>query len=103
MALSRASAIVSADQAGVERTDPCETLAVIGDDSDSDTLHARDRERLDLAGEHLDVGLARSHGVGLDLFTGTRRTGDAACELQKVDLGHAAVPPTVMPVTRSVG
>ena len=34
---------------------------------------------------------------------GRGRAGDAARELQEVDLAHAAVPPTVIPVTRSVG
>jgi hypothetical protein len=76
---------------------------MIGHHSDADTLHTCDRERLDLAVEHLDVGLARPHRVGLDLLAVAGRGGDAASELEQIGIAHAAVPPTVMPVTRSVG
>ena len=46
------------DHVGIERTGPRVALAVIDDHAHADTLDDRGRERLDLAAEHLDVGLA---------------------------------------------
>ena len=54
-------------------------------------------ERLDLAVEHLDVGLARAHDVRLDLLAGPGRgPRRARAIVEQIDRSaHAAVPPTV--------
>src|SRR6185437_7263628 len=73
-----------------------------GDDADADTFDARGGERLDVAAEDLDIGVARAHDVRLDLFAVARGARDAACDLEQLR-AHAAVPPTVISRTSTVG
>ena len=103
VALSRASRSVSSITAGVERTGPRVALTVVGDDADADALDHRGGQRLDLAAEHLDLGLARPDDVGLDLL---RRLAAAAARpggAISSSVAHAAVPPTVISRTSTVG
>ena len=79
---------------------------MVDDHAYADPLDDRGRERLDLAAEDLDLGLAGAHDVGLDLFA--RRAGRAraiatAAILERVGRAHAAVPPTVISRTSTVG
>ena len=61
------------DDVGVERAGPRVALAVVGDRPARRRPRPRGRQRLDLAAEHLDLGLARAHDVGLDLLAGACR------------------------------
>ena len=74
------------DDIGRERAGPREALALTGDDADADAFDARRRQRLDLAVEHLDVGVARAHHVRLDLFTVARGARDVAGDVDQVAL-----------------
>ena len=74
---------------------------MVGDDANADPLDHRGRERFDLAAEHLDLGLARAHDVGLDLLARSGGSRDATRDVEQV--AHAAVPPTVISRTSTVG
>ena len=103
-ALSRASASGLGDDVGVERARPRVALAAVDDHADADAVDLGDRQRLDLAVEHLDVDVARAHHVGLDLLARHgRRRPRAAATARGGRRQSPAVPPTVSSATRSVG
>src|SRR5205807_8102834 len=58
-------------------------------------------ERLDVAVEDLDLGVARASDIGLELLAGTSLGGDPLGDPQQVP--QAAVPPIVIDATRRVG
>src|SRR5262249_49491468 len=89
------------DDVGIERARPRVALAMIGDHANADAFDHRGRQRLDLTAEDLHLGLARPHDVGLDLLVRTRGARDATCDVE--ELAHAAVPPTVISRTSTVG
>jgi hypothetical protein len=57
---------------------------MVDDDAYADSFDDRGRQRLDLAAEDLDLGLARAHDVGLDLLAGSRGRGDAARDVEQL-------------------
>src|SRR5207247_1641266 len=76
----------------------------VDDHADTDALDARGRQRLDLAAEDLDLGLLRAHDVGLDLLAPARGARDLLGDAEQLAVaGHAAVPPTVISRTSTVG
>ena len=83
---------------------------MVDDHTHADALDAGRGERLDLAAEHFDIGFLRPQHVRLDLLAGVCGAGDAPCDREQVFLldligcrAHAAVPPTVISRTSSVG
>src|SRR3954449_10873041 len=77
---------------------------MVDDDAHADAFDNCGRERLDFAAEDLDLGLARAHDVGLDLLAVPCSRRDAARDVEQLCvLAHAAVPPTVISRTRTVG
>ena len=76
------------DDVGIERARPRVALAAVDDDAHADALDLGDRERLDLAAEHLHVDVARAQHVGLDLLTGPGVAGHAPGDAQEVDVSH---------------
>ncbi len=68
---------------------------------DADALTVGRAERLHLAVVHVDVDVAGANDVGLDLFARRRPTRDPFCDARAGQ--SPAVPPKVMPLTRSVG
>ncbi len=91
------------DNRRFERSGPRVALAVVGDHADADAFDHRGRQRLDLAAEHLDLGLARPDDIRLDLLVGPGRARDASGQVEQIGIGHAAVPPTVISRTSTVG
>ena len=87
---------------------------MIDDDPNSDATRARDRERLDVPVEHVDVGLLAARGVGLDLFAGPREfkalllretpfiARNLAAKLVTFGTGHHTEPGDVLELDRVV-
>jgi hypothetical protein len=93
------------DRVGVEAPGVGEPLPAALHDPDADAGRLGRRQRLDLAAVDHDLGVAAPGHVGLDLLTVAGPAGHALGQLQQLGRrsGHRAVPPTVMPDTRSVG
>src|SRR4051812_32061034 len=64
---------------------------MIGDDADADAFDARDRQRLDVAAEHLDIGLACAYDVRLDLLVAAPHRRGPTRKLQQVATHAASV------------
>src|SRR5690606_13781857 len=81
------------------------------DDAHADALRLGGREGLDLAAVHAHLGVAAVHRDDLDLLAGSCLGDQPLGELgepggvavDRCGRAHAAVPPTVIRVTRSVG
>ena len=102
--LSRASATTSSIALGVERAGVGEPGPPVADDPHPDAFALGRDEVLDLALIHPHLGVAAARHVGLDLLAGSSRGDHLVGErLQRVELAHAAVPPTVIAATRRVG